>query len=341
MASNVLQAATTTFASGNDLEREQMQAVIGECLTGNVDAEHMRTFLIALARKGESVDEIVGAAQAMRASMLQVQASTRPVVDTCGTGGDGSQTFNISTAAAIVAAASGITVAKHGNRKVTSATGSADVLAELGIDLDAPADIVQRCLNELGLCFCFAPRFHPAMRHVVEVRKSIPHPTIFNRLGPLCNPADAECQVLGVGDPHMQYKLAEALQQLGTTRSIVVRGNDGVDELSLSASSKVLEVTASHISEFTWHPADFGLGVAERETLFAADPVSSAKCIRDVLAGNSGPRRDAVVLNAAAALWVAGMSTDLKECARRAQMALDSGRAAELTQRLGQLTHLR
>ncbi len=338
---NELRDTTNLVENGIDLSADQMRAVISKFLSGGADADAMCQFLIALARKGETVEELVGAARAMRDSMVTIPSTRRPIVDTCGTGGDGSQTFNISTAAAIVAAAAGVAVAKHGNRKVTSATGSADVLAELGINLDADAECVERCLAELGLCFCFAPRFHPAMRNVAEVRRSITHPTIFNRLGPLCNPAHAECQVLGVGDAGLQAKLARALQQLGTTRSIVVRGDDGVDELSLSTSSHVIEVLGQTLTEFTWHPSDFGLATSDRGKLFADCPVSSANCIRQVLSGEAGACRDAVVLNAASALWVAGQSDDPRECAQLVQFAIDSGKARELVVKLGDLSHRR
>jgi len=330
--------AIRQVASGTDLSQVQMQTVVDAFLSGVADVGEMRAFLIELADKGETVDELVGAAQAMRNSMVTIDSRIRPVVDTCGTGGDGSQTFNISTAAAIVTAAAGVPVAKHGNRKITSATGSADVLAELGINLDAETLIVERCLNELGLCFCFAPRFHPAMRHVAEVRKSISHPTIFNRLGPLCNPARAECQVLGVGNEVLQEKLAGALLQLGTTRSIVVRGEDGVDELSISGFSKVIEVTADSQIEYKWHPSDFGLASADRGELFAACPATSAQCIRSVLDGFRGACRDAVVLNSACALWIAGVSNDLQECSTRVQAAIDSGAANALLLNLGRLS---
>ncbi len=324
---------------GEDLSAEAMQTAVSNCLTGETEASAMRRFLVALAKKGETVEELVGAARAMRKAMVELPSAHRPIIDTCGTGGDGSQTFNISTAAAIAAAAAGVRVAKHGNRKITSLTGSADVLAELGINLDADTACVQRCLDELGLCFCFAPRFHPAMRHVADVRRSIAHPTIFNRLGPLCNPAKAECQVLGVGDIELQLKLANALQQLGTVRSIVVRGDDGVDELSLSTESKVIEVRGQTIREFRWHPSDFGIELADRKHLFADSPASSAKCIREVLNGDHGPCRDAVVLNAACALWIAGVSEDPRECAKQIQAALDSGKALDLVSKLGQLSH--
>ncbi|MDX1925751.1 MAG: anthranilate phosphoribosyltransferase [Pirellulaceae bacterium] len=336
---NELRAAIDQLENGIDLSADQMRAVISNFLTGEADPAAMRQCLIALAKKGETVDELVGAARAMRDSMVEIPSARRPVLDTCGTGGDGSQTFNISTAAAIVAAAAGVCVAKHGNRKITSATGSADVLAELGINLDADSKCVERCLAELGLCFCFAPRFHPAMRFVAEVRKSIAHPTIFNRLGPLCNPARADCQVLGVGDKGLQEKLASALQQLGTKRSIVVRGDDGVDELSLSGPSRVIEVQGNSMREFVWQPADFGLDIADRGLLFADSPASSAQCIRDVLSGSPGACRDAVVLNAACALWVAGESSHPRECVQLVQAAIDSGAARELVVKLGKLSH--
>lgn len=336
---NPFRDALDQVENGCDLTSAQMSDIVGDFLSGTADSVTMRRFLVALANKGETVDELVGAARAMRRSMVEIPSERRPIVDTCGTGGDGSQTFNISTAAAIVAAAAGVRVAKHGNRKITSATGSADVLAELGINLDAEAACVERCLNELGLCFCFAPRFHPAMRHVAEVRKSIAHPTLFNRLGPLCNPARAECQVLGVGDPGLQVKLANALLQLGTKRSIVVRGDDGVDELSLSGASKVIEVRGDSLTEFSWHPSDFGLEIADRSQLFADSPASSAICIRKVLSGVRDACRDAVVLNSACALWIAGVLNDPRECAKKVQIAIDSGAAQTLLVKLGNLSH--
>ncbi len=242
-----------------DIPRELMESVIGSMLSGNASPLETEQFLIGLQRRGESVDDLVGAASAMRRAMVRIESNFPIILDTCGTGGDGSQTFNISTAAAIVIAAAGVPVAKHGNRKITSSTGSADVLAELGIRLDAPVESVQRSLNELNLCFCFAPRFHPAMKHVSEVRQRITGPTIFNRLGPLCNPAAANRQVLGVGAAELHLKMAEALQQLGTQRSIVVRGDDGVDEVSLEHATQVYEVTPSGIQAWRWQPADFAL----------------------------------------------------------------------------------
>lgn len=325
--------------SRNNLTDHEMSQAIGQLLSGEIPQEAIIDFLVALYRKGETPAELAGAAQSLRAAMIPVHSPRRPVLDTCGTGGDGTKTFNISTAAAIVLSATGCLVAKHGNRKITSSTGSADVLAELGINLDAKPAVVERCLAEVGMCFCFAPHFHPAMKHVGPARRQLAHPTIFNRLGPLANPAAAEHQVIGVGDGSFQDTMAETVQRLGTRRSIVVRGEDGVDEVSLSAPTRVLEVTPERIVEHRWTPELFGVKSADRSLLFADDPASSAACIRQVLDGQAGPCRDVVVINAAAALWLTlPEKSSLQECAKQAQEAIDSGRAKEVVSRLGQLT---
>jgi len=334
-----LTAITEALLAGHDLSSTDMRGVISWFLTGQADEEAMRQFLVALAQKGETTAELVGAAQALRDSMQVIHSSRHPIIDTCGTGGDGAQTFNISTAAALAIAATGLCVAKHGNRKITSSSGSADALSELGIHLEASPAIVARCLEELGICFCFAPYFHPAMKHVGAVRRQIPHPTIFNRLGPLANPARAGFQVLGVGGANLQDSMAAALQQLGTERSLVVRGEDGVDEISLSAPTRVLEVTQQGISEHHWSPEDFGVARSSREGLFADDPASSAARIREVLGGHPGPCRDVVVINAAAALWIAGVHPELPDCAQRVCEALDSGRAQQVVSQLAHVSH--
>ncbi len=320
------------------LSQTEMRDAINLVLTGSVDEQYIREFLLAVAQRGESVAELSGAALAMRDSMQRIECGSRPVVDTCGTGGDGTKTFNISTAAALVVAACGVRVAKHGNRKITSSTGSADVLSELGINLEASLEQVQSCMDEAGICFCFAPVFHPAMRHVGPVRRSIDGPTIFNRLGPLSNPALADCQVLGVGDATLTRPMAETLQQLNTQSSIVVRGEDGVDEISLSAATRVYHVTADTIQEHRWSPEDFGIERADRSTLFADSPSESAACIREILSGATGPKADVVILNAAAGLWLAGVSTDLKRCAETAREALASGKAQRVVESLAKLT---
>lgn len=324
--------------NGDDLSREQMRSVVGWFLSGEADIDSIASLLTLLAEKGETAGELTGAVDALRAQMYRIHSHRSPVVDTCGTGGDGAETFNISTAAALVIASADVAVAKHGNRKITSRSGSADVLGELGIDLEAPPKVAQRCLDEIGICFCYAPFFHPAMKHVGEARRTLDRPTIFNRLGPLANPAEVKFQILGVGNPELQPVIAEALQMLGTQRSLVVCGEDGVDEISISASTRVLEVTPSEISEHQWSPEQFGLYTADRSELFANDPVSSAECIRQVLDGRRGPHRDVVVMNAAAGLWIAGVTSELQTCARIAEQAIDAGKTKELVKRLSELT---
>ncbi len=321
-----------------DLTENQTFAAMDYLLSGRAGEPEILQFLSAMHAKGETEIELTGAASALRASMIPIASTRRPVLDTCGTGGDGSKTFNISTAAAIVLAATGQPVAKHGNRKITSRTGSADVLSELGINIQATPDVVQRCLEEIGICFCFAPCFHPCMKHVGPARSQLSHPTIFNRLGPLVNPAKAECQVLGVGDEALQDRMALALQRLGTRRSIVVRGEDGVDEISISAPTRVLEVTTDSIREHRWTPEMFGAERTGREGLYADDPVTSAHCIRRVLAGEPGARCDVVVINAAAALWLVHPEKTLIQCAQRAREAIQDGSAEKIVRRLAEST---
>lgn len=298
----------------------------------------MVELLEALNRKGFTVDEVAGAAAAMREHMTPIRSSRPNLLDTCGTGGDGSNTFNISTAAALVAAAAGVPVAKHGNRSITSRTGSADVLSALGVRIDAPVATVERCLDKLGICFCFAPQLHPSMRHVAAARKRIRVPTIFNVLGPLCNPARAPYQLLGVGKPHLRQLLAESLQRLGTRRAVVVCGADGMDEVTLGDVTHVTVVSEQGTTEFDWQPEDFGVPRADRESMLVGGPDESAALIRRVLAGEPGPPRDIVVLNAAAALWTAGFSDDLASCAQRTAEAIDSGEAARLLDQLAAMS---
>jgi len=334
----MIQEALVQIQSGRDLEPSQMHELMNQVLAGAIPPEQMGAFLLELRAKGESVGEIAGAALALREKMLPIRSCGSGILDTCGTGGDGSQTFNISTAAAIVAAAAGATVAKHGNRKVTSSTGSADVLQALGIQVDADRDIVERCLDDLGLCFCYAPKLHPAMRHVAEVRKQLKVPTLFNLLGPLCNPAGAVYQILGTGKPEVQEKLAAALQYLPIRRAWVVRGLDGVDEISISGPTEVIDVTPNSLQRLTVQPSDFGLAAASRDALFADSPEASAAVIRRVLSGELGPCRDVVVINAAAGLYLAGLESSLNEAARRAERAIDSGKATRILEELSRIS---
>jgi anthranilate phosphoribosyltransferase len=326
-------------AAGQHLSQDQMTAVMDHVMQGLADPAQIALLLTALHEKGETEEELAGAALSLRRHMSPVRATNRTLVDTCGTGGDGSSTFNISTAAAIVAAAAGVAVAKHGNRSITSKTGSADALAALGVRVDAPIPVVEKCLNELSIGFCFAPLLHPAMKHVGPVRKQLGFPTIFNLLGPLCNPAGAPFQVLGVGKRAVQDLMAAALARLQPQRGVVVSGDDGLDEVTLGGTTRVLEVSPAGVREFTWQPSDFGLPVAGRESMLVDSPAESAALIRRVLSGEAGPPRDVTLLNAAAALWVAGVSPSPRDCATRAAAAIDSGAAETLLTRWAECSH--
>lgn len=337
--SSSIQSTIGRVSGGEDLAMEEMAKVIGSMMDGSWSDDEIGLFLNALRLKGETVQEIAGAARAMRKHMTPIHTTRTNFIDTCGTGGDGSGTFNISTAAAIVTAAAGVPVAKHGNRSITSKTGSADVLAELGVNIDASVTTVERCLDDVGLCFCFAPQLHASMRHVSAARKKLGVPTIFNMLGPLCNPASAPFQLLGVGKPHLRKLLAQALSLLGAKRAIVVCGEDGLDEVTLGGVTNVTEVVGHALTELTWEPTDFGLEVADNESMQVDGAQASAAMIRDVLAGKPGAARDIVVMNAAAALWTAGVDESLAECAAQTSEAIESGAAAGLLAKLAETSH--
>lgn len=325
-------------SAGQDLAQEEMAAAVEGIMRGEWSEPQMAILLTALHHKGPTVAEIAGAAQAMRRHMTPIHSTRTGIVDTCGTGGSGSGTFNISTTAALVAAAAGVPVAKHGNRSITSRTGSADVLSALGVQIDAPTAIVEACLDRLGICFCFAPRMHPSMKHVAPARKQLGFPTIFNILGPLSNPAGATRQLIGVGKPHLRPLLAEALVRLGTERAFVVHGADGQDEVTLAGETYVTEATPQGTREFIWRPEDFGLPHANLDALQAADPQASAAMVRQVLAGQPGPPRDIVLANAAATLWLANQAPTLPAATTQAAQALDTGAAANLLERWKQLS---
>lgn len=331
--------STELVKSGTSLKQAQMTQVVDEIMKGDCSAKQIEGLLVALHEKGETVEELAGAASAMRMHMNPIESRREKLVDTCGTGGGNSGTFNISTAAAIVAAAAGASVAKHGNRKSTSKTGSADVLVELGVNIECSVKTVQKCLDQLGLCFCFAPLFHPSVKHVMTVRKRLKHPTIFNLLGPLCNPANAPFQVLGAGRGETRTKIAQALSLLGTKRSIVVHSHDGLGEISISDKTDVSEVQGKYVTEGLLTPDDFGLATGNLSLIKANDPIESAEKIQRVLAGHSGPARDVVVANASAALWVSGLCDSLERGAERCAQAIDNGQAAEMLKELAELTN--
>lgn len=334
---------THLVASGHDLAMPHMTEVMNQIMEGRCTESEVAEFLLALRKKGESVDELAGAAASLRQHMTPIQSSHPALIDTCGTGGDGSGTFNISTAAALVTAASGVPVAKHGNRSISSRSGSADVLAALGVNIEANLATVERCLDQLGLCFCFAPLLHPSMKNVSLVRRQLGVPTIFNFLGPLCNPARAPFQLLGVGRPELRDRMAAALAKLGTQRAAVLCGSDGLDEVTLAGPTHVSLVDAASINPITWTPTEFGVSPGPLAPLQVDGPAASAEMIRQILAGRPGPARDIVVLNAAAALWIVrghrDNSLSLSACADAARQAIDTGRAQQLLQDLAALSH--
>lgn len=311
--------------AGEDLQESQTHELIDAMLRGEASDEAIGRLLLALRAKGESVDELVGAARAMRAHMTTIPHSHRVLLDTCGTGGSGSGTFNISTAVAIVVASAGIPVAKHGNRRATSRSGSADVLEHLGVAIESDAGSVSGRLSEVGICFCFAAKLHPAMRHVIGVRRQLGVPTLFNLLGPLCNPAGATHQLLGTSDPAKQSLIAAAVARLGTTRTLVVHADDGQDEVSLDGITRAIDVRGGDGASLKWQASDFGLPPAGREALAAADPAESAAIIRRLLEGEPGPCRDTVVAGAAAALLLVGHVDSLAAGAAEAARRIDSG----------------
>ncbi len=329
-STQLLQRQIDLLKSGQSLTDGDARDAVSTMMTGEAPRELVSAWLLALREKGETAAEVAGAAQAMREAMIKLPANRKGLIDTCGTGGDGSGAFNISTAAAIVAAAAGASVAKHGNRSISSKSGSADVLSILGVKIDCSVETASRCLDELGICFCFAPNFHPAIKHVGPIRKELGVPTVFNLLGPLANPAGVQRQVLGVGKAKFRPLIAEAMRILGAERVAVVHGDDGIDEVSLSAPTSVTLVEGVQVTELKWRPEDFGISTSDRAALMVDGPEQSAERILSVLDGESGPCRDVVLLNAAAALWVDGKSANLKACASWAAEAIDSGAATKL-----------
>ncbi len=327
------QAWQEQLKRGEDLDREQMRAAVDAMMSGSLDTGEMAAFLAALHAKGETVEEIVGAAESLRTHMCRVLPTRTDLVDTCGTGGDRSGTFNVSTAAAIVAAACGVPIAKHGNRSVTSRSGSADVLEALGVTIDLPPERVARCIDEVGIGFCYAPRFHPAMKHVAAARRRLQTPTIFNLLGPLANPAGAPFQLIGVGLAAARRKLAAALAQLGTRRSLLVQGQDGLDEITTASRTNVEVVDGEGVRDQRWRPEQFGIVRRTWSDTVVTSAEESARVIRSVLEGTRGVARDLVVINAAAAIGLHRGSEDWITLAREAEEAIDSGAAQHVLKR--------
>ncbi|MFH2219822.1 MAG: anthranilate phosphoribosyltransferase [Pseudomonadota bacterium] len=311
----------------NDLTEDQMAQMITEIFSGNVTDAQIGALMAALATKGETFEELAGAARAMRRKAVRIQASAATVVDTCGTGGDGAQTFNISTTTAFVVAGCGVTVAKHGNRSVSSQCGSADLLETLGVKLDIDPEIVEEAVQEIGIGFLFAPLFHGAMRYAAKARKEIGLRSIFNMLGPLTNPAAANCQLLGVYAPELTEMFARALQLLGAKRAFVVHGHDGLDEISVCAPTRISELKDGLIRTYDIRPEHFFGTLADSSDLKGGRPEENAAITLGILRGEKGPRRNVILLNATAALVAAGKATEFKEGIRLAETSIDDGAA--------------
>lgn len=316
-----------------------MQAVFTEIMKGLVETEKIASFLLALKEKRESVDEITGAATAMRRFATKINAKDGRLLDTCGTGGDSADTFNISTISAFVACGSGLSVAKHGNKAVSSKCGSADLLEALGVNINVSKELVEKCINEIGIGFLFAPTLHLAMKYAMPARKIIKTRSIFNILGPLTNPAAAKFQLLGVYDEALVVTLANVLKHLGSRRAMVVRGKDGLDEITTTDITAVAELKDNMVRTHIIKPKDFGFASAKKEDLKGGDIDFNRTIAIDILSGKKGPRRDIVLLNAGAAIYVTGMVDTLTEGIRKAEESIDSGRALEKLEKLRELTN--
>ena len=324
----------TTLFSRKEIPAVALRGILEEMMAGRCGEAEAAAFLVALRMKGETAGEIATAAQVLRQHMVRWDPGRPDVLDTCGTGGDGSGTFNISTATALVVAGCGVPVVKHGNRSVSSKSGSADVLTALGVKIDGDAAYAKRCLTEVGFAFCFAPQFHPALKHVAALRRRLGVPTIFNCLGPLVNPAGASRQLLGIGRLDLLDRMAGALAQLGTGHAILVCSDDGLDEVSLSAPTQVREVIGNQVRELTWTPADFGLDSCSLSELTAAVAEASAQIVRRVLDGEASAAARITVANAAAGLLAAKRVSSLKEGVGIAQEAIRSGAARLVLEKL-------
>lgn len=321
-----------------DLSTEEAAAAMDEIMEGRVPASQIAGLLVGLAMKGERPEEIVGFARSMRSRATKLSREFAPVFDTCGTGGDRAHTFNVSTVAALVLAACGVRVAKHGNRSVSSRCGSADLFEALGVNVTAEPPVVERCLEEAGIAFFFAPTFHPSMRHAGPTRRELGLRTAFNLLGPLTNPAGARRQLVGVPRPELTELVARSLALLGTQRAWVVHGADGLDEISTGGYTKVSECRDGEVNTFYLHPADVGLTKSAPDALRGGNADDNANIARRVLAGDRGPQRDVVLLNAAAALLIAGRVNGIRDGLAMAAEVIDNGRAAAVLDDLRRLS---
>ena len=323
----MIHEATEILSRNSDLSSSQMQVVMEEIMTGKAPTSEIVSFLTALNHRGETVDEITAAVKVMRRHATKVQVNKDVILDTCGTGGDKKGTFNVSTAVAFVASGCGVCVAKHGNRAVSSSCGSADILEVLGININMNKEQIELCLNEVGIGFLFAPNFHPAMKYAMPARKQMATKTIFNILGPLTNPAGATHQLVGVYEKKWTETLARVLGNLGTKHALVVHGEDGLDEVSISTKTFISEAHKGKILNYQISPEDLGLEKAEPKDLAGGTAVDNARIIMEILKGKPGPKRDIVILNAAVALYTADKAKEIKEGITLASESIDSGNA--------------
>jgi len=322
-----------------DLPEAEMMAAMNEIMGGEATPAQIGAFITALRMKGETVEEVTGAARIMRQKATRVNACATTIVDTCGTGGDKLNTFNISTTTAFVAAAAGITVAKHGNRAVSSGCGSADVLEALGVNISVDQEIVEECIQQIGIGFLFAPKLHGAMKYAIGPRREIGIRTLFNMLGPLTNPAGATAQLLGVYDPKLTEMFAGVLKNMGTKRAFVVHGSDGLDEVTITGETRVAELKDGLVKTYNIHPKDYVGNTYDLEAIRGGDPTLNARITRDVLSGKPGACRDVVLMNAALAIMAGDKAADIREGVKMAADCIDSGRAVKKLQALIEMSN--
>ena len=322
-----------------DLPEAEMMATMNEIMGGEATPAQIGAFITALRMKGETVEEVTGAARIMRQKATRVNACATTIVDTCGTGGDKLNTFNISTTTAFVVAAAGITVAKHGNRAVSSGCGSADVLEALGVNISIDQEIVEECIQQIGIGFLFAPKLHGAMKYAIGPRREIGIRTLFNMLGPLTNPAGATAQLLGVYDPKLTEMFAGVLKNMGTKRAFVVHGSDGLDEVTITGETRVAELNGGLVKTYNIHPKDYVGKTYALEAIRGGDPALNARITRDVLSGKHGACRDVVLMNAALAIVAGDKAADIREGVKMAADCIDSGRAVKKMQALIEMSN--
>ncbi|MFW6159728.1 MAG: bifunctional anthranilate synthase component II/anthranilate phosphoribosyltransferase [Acidobacteriota bacterium] len=339
-APSIIQSAIKKISASLDLSEDEAEKSMNEITSGSATAAQIASFLTSLAIKGESASEITGFVRIMRRKATPIKKKEgRILVDTCGTGGDRSGTFNISTCATFVIAGAGICVAKHGNRSITSRCGSADLMETLGINLASGPEIIEKALETTGIAFLFAPKLHLSMKHAVPVRVEMGIRTVFNMLGPLTNPAGADCQIIGVFDESIMEKIARTLISLSTARAMVVHGSDGLDEITLTGPTKIIEIKQGWMRHLIFNPQDYGFTCCRKEDLRGGDLKTNCEIVLSILGGEKGPRRDVVVLNAAAAIYIAGEAGTFKEAVSKAEASIDSGAALNKLEELIRITN--